>query len=123
MNAKRCLAATAIVCLVSVGAWAEEKTDKAKLLVGSWEVIKADEGTLPPGSVVEFTKDGKLKVTVKAGDQDMTLEGTYKLEGDKFDIKFNDQEQTLTITIKKLTKTELSTTNPEGKAVDLKRKK
>src|SRR5262245_51676167 len=123
MNAMRYLAAATVVCLVGASAMADEKADKAKLLIGTWEVSKADEGTIPVGSTVEFTKDNKIKVTIKAGDQENTLDGTYKVDGDKFDIKFGDQEQTLTITIKKLTKTELTTTNPEGKTVELKKKK
>ena len=44
-----------------VGARAGEESDLAKKLVGKWEITKADEGTIPPGTMVEFTKDGKFK--------------------------------------------------------------
>ena len=73
----------------------------------------------------EFTKDGKLILSGKAGDQEFKREGTYKLKGDKFDISFKmgDDEHTDEIIIKKLDETTLSTTNKEGKAVELTRKK
>lgn len=124
MKAMRWLALGLVVCVVSVGARADEKADNAKLIVGKWEATKVDEGTLPKGSIVEFTKDGKLKITVKMGDQDLTIDGTYKVEGNKFTItmKMGDDEQTQTITIKKLSKTELNTENKDGKVVDLTRK-
>ncbi len=125
MNAIRLVAVAAVAGFLCVGARAEDKKDYAKLIVGKWEASKADEGTLPQGSFVEFTKDGKIKITIKAGDMDMSIEGTYKLKGDKFDLtmKVGDDEHTQTITIKKLTETELSTTDKDGKAVVLKRKK
>lgn len=124
MKAMRWLALGLVVCVVSAGARADEKADNAKLIVGKWEATKVDEGTLPKGSIVEFTKDGKLKITVKMGDQDLTIDGTYKVDGNKFTItmKMGDDEQTQTITIKKLSKTELNTENKDGKVVDLTRK-
>ena len=123
MNALKLLAATAVVCLLSPVARADEK-DYAKKIVGKWEVTKADEGSLPTGAVVEFTKDGKLKVTHKVGDKDMTFEGTYKLDGDKFvvTVKIEAEEHTNTITIVKLTDTELHTKDKDGKAVETKKK-
>jgi uncharacterized protein (TIGR03066 family) len=126
MNTLRLLTAGMIVCLLSAGAFGDEKkNDYAKLIVGKWECTKADEGTLPTGTMIEFTKDGKLILSGKMGDQEFKMEGTYKLEGDKFDftLKMGDQEHSDQITIKKLNDTTLSTANKEGKAVELTRKK
>jgi len=124
MSALRWLAVGAVVCLVGAGARADEK-DYPKLIVGKWEVTKADEGTLPKGAVVEFTKDGKFKALAKADDKDAMFEGTYKVAGDKFDLdlKSGDQSIKLAITIVKLTDDEMQTKNDEGKVVDVKRKK
>src|SRR5437899_1961336 len=105
MNAARLLTVSAIVCLAASFAAADDKkSDNAKLIVGKWEVSKADEGTLPTGTIIEFTKDGKLILSGKAGDQEFKREGTYKLKGDKFDISFKmgDDEHTDEIIIKKL---------------------
>ena len=125
MNALRLFAVGAVVCLLVAGARAEEKQDAAKLIVGKWECTKADPESLPVGAVVEFTKDGKMKVIVKMGDMEMTIEGTYKVEKDKFTfaLKMGDQEHKDTITIKKISDKEMVTENPEGKKVELARKK
>ncbi|MFL5338956.1 MAG: TIGR03066 family protein [Gemmataceae bacterium] len=125
MNAMRMLAVAAVVGLLAVGVRAEDKPDTAKLIVGVWEVTKTEEGGPPPGSTIEFTKDGKLKISAKMGDQEFKIDGTYKLEGDKFTImmKMGEQEHTDTITIKKITKTEMSTTDKDGKVVELKKTK
>jgi len=124
MKTLKLLAVGMIMCLFAAGARSEEKVDYAKMLIGKWEVTKADEGTLPTGSIVEFTKDGTLKLTVKMGDSDMTLEGKYKVEGDKFTItmKVGDDEHKNTITITKITDKMCSTKDKDGKTVECKKK-
>jgi uncharacterized protein (TIGR03066 family) len=125
MSALRLLAVGCVVGLVGTGAFADDKPDYAKLIVGKWEVSKADEGTAPPGAVIEFTRDGKAKVTYKKDDADTTIEGTYKIEGDAFVLthKRGEEEHTQTITITKITDTDMSTKNKDGKVVELKKKK
>jgi uncharacterized protein (TIGR03066 family) len=124
MNALRLLSACAVVCFLSATVRAEDKIDYAKMLMGKWEVTKADDGTLPTGSIVEFAKDGVLKVTIKMGDSDMTLEGKYKVEGDKFTVTFKigDDEQKNTITITKISDKEITTKDKDGKTVECKKK-
>jgi uncharacterized protein (TIGR03066 family) len=124
MNALKLLAALTVGCLLGTGARAEEKPEYAKQIVGKWEVTKADEGTVPPGATVEFTKDGKVLATHKADGKDETVEGTYKVEGDTLTVtmKRGGEEHMQTITITKMSKSEMSTKNKDGKAVDLKRK-
>jgi uncharacterized protein (TIGR03066 family) len=125
MSTLRWLAVGAIACLLVPGARAEDKPDYAKMLVGKWEVSKAEEGTVPTGAVIEFTKDGKVKFTGKKDDKEVMIEGTYKVEGDKFTVtmKQGDDEHTQTITITKISETEMSTKNKEGKVVELTKKK
>src|SRR5262245_46124983 len=79
----------------------DKKVDNKEKLVGNWEVAKADEGTLPVGTVVSFGKDGKFKATGKRDGQERTVEGTYTVEGEKFTIvmKEGDAERKTTITI------------------------
>ncbi len=121
MNALRVLA---VVCLVGAAARAEDKPDYAKKIVGKWEVTKADENTLPAGAIIEFTKDGKIHIFEKAGDKEMMFGGTYKLDGDKFmvTIKIGDDEHSNTITITKMTDTEMHTKDKDGKVVEVKKK-
>jgi uncharacterized protein (TIGR03066 family) len=124
MKTLRWLAVGLVVGLLGAGARAEEKADYAKMVVGKWEVTKADEGTVPVGTVIEFTKDGKLKGTVKKGDEDAAIEGKYKVEGDAFLLTMNQggEERTRKITITKISDKEMATKNQEGKTVELKRK-
>src|SRR5215218_8426077 len=125
MKSLQWLAVGLVVGLVGAGARAEDKPDYAKLIVGKWEASKADEGTLPPGAVVEFTKDGKIKLAGKKGDAEVAFDGTYTVEGNKFTIamKVGDQEHKQTITITKMSDTEMSTKSDEGKVVEFKKKK
>ncbi len=118
MNALRLLV---VVCLFAVGARADEKADYAKKIVGKWEVTKADEGTLATGSIIEFTKDGKFLAKAKESDKEAFLEGTYKVDGEKFELKIGDTA--LSITITKLTDTEMHTKNEDGKVVEVKKAK
>lgn len=125
MKSVQWLAVGLIAGLIGTNARAEDKPDYAKLIVGKWEASKADEGTLPPGAVVEFTKDGKIKLNGKKGDAEVAFEGTYTVEKNTFTIamKVGDQEHKQTITITKMSDTEMSTKNAEGKVVELKRRK
>lgn len=130
MNALRMLVAGVMVCAVTLGGTAaedkkEEKKDVSKAVVGTWEVTKAEPGTVPVGSVVDFAKDGKIKVTHKADGQDKTVEGTYSVAGNKvtFKLKVGDQERSNTITFTKITDAEASTEDSNGKKVELKKKK
>jgi uncharacterized protein (TIGR03066 family) len=122
MNALKWLAVGAVVCLAGGGARA---ADNEKMIVGKWELTKVDEGGLPKGTVIEFTKDGKVKLVMKKDDKDATMEGTYKVDGDKFDVtmKVGDDEHKQTITILKLTDTELHVKNEQGKMSELTKKK
>src|SRR5207237_7484553 len=65
---------------LAAGNAADEK-DYPKLIVGKWEITKSD--LAPVGSIVEFTKDGKVLAVVKDDGQDVKLEGTYKVDKDK----------------------------------------
>jgi uncharacterized protein (TIGR03066 family) len=120
MNALKLLAVGVVVCVLGV-ARAEEKPDYAKMIVGKWEVTKADEGTLPKGTIIEFTKDGKFLAKEKEGDKDAIFDGTYKMDGDKFEVKIGDTAHMITIT--KMTDTEMHTKNPEGKVIEVTKKK
>jgi uncharacterized protein (TIGR03066 family) len=125
MNVVKLMAVVAVGCLLGTGARADEKKDYAKKIVGKWEVTKADEGTLPVGSIVEFAKDGKFTSHEKMGDKDVQFQGTYKVDGDKFhlDLKMGDQSIKVTITITKMTDDEMHTKGEDGKVVEVKRKK
>jgi uncharacterized protein (TIGR03066 family) len=98
--------------------------DKEKL-VGSWEVVKSEEPPPPVGAVITFAKDGKMKVTHKQGDKEVTMEGTYAVDGDKINVvlKREGEEIKHSITIKKIGDETVVAENDKGKAFELKKKK
>jgi uncharacterized protein (TIGR03066 family) len=102
---------------------AKEASNKDKI-VGTWEVTKSKDA--PPGSTLEFTKDGKMKMTATVEGKPVTMEATYTVDGDKITnvMKTPDgKEAKETATITKLTDTELVTKDEKGKIDEFKRKK
>jgi uncharacterized protein (TIGR03066 family) len=99
----------------------KELTNKEKI-VAIWVVTKSADA--PPGALVEFTKDGKINITVKANDKEMKVEGSYTVEEDKINtaVKQGPKEQKETLKIKKLTDTELVTEDEKGKTDEYKKK-
>jgi len=118
-----CAAALGVAVLVFAGT-AQAQDDNAKKIVGSWELTKAG-GDLPVGSIVEFTKDGKLTAVVKADGQEIKFEGTFKVEKEKLTVKLKvgDQNVEETVTIKKLTEDALELEDKDKKTDTFKKKK
>ena len=85
---------------------------------------KTHEGGPPKGGVVEFTKDGKIKVSGEQNGMKQEFEGKYKVDGNKMVLtfKFGDNEQNVDLTIDKLDEKTFATTSSIGK-VELTRKK
>jgi uncharacterized protein (TIGR03066 family) len=124
VTALRLMAAGLFLVGLAVGVRAEEKKDSNKeKIVGTWEWSKSDEGF---SAVYVFSKDGKVKLTGKKDGKEEIVEGTYSVEGDKVTValKFGDNEEKHTFTIKKLTDTEMvAFDEKKGKSLELKRKK
>jgi uncharacterized protein (TIGR03066 family) len=99
-----------------------EPTNKEKI-IGTWKPTKG-EGSAVPDATLEFTKDGKLKVTVKIGDNTVTVEGSYEIDGDQITLtmKEGDKEKKETATIKTLTDKVLVTVDKKGKTEEFKKK-
>jgi uncharacterized protein (TIGR03066 family) len=100
-----------------------DKNSNAAKIVGDWEVTKSEEA--PPGATVEMTKDGKLITKATINGKALSLEGTYKVEGNKLRTvqTFGGKRVEETMTIKTLTDTKLVTQDEKGKIDEFKRKK
>jgi uncharacterized protein (TIGR03066 family) len=114
-----------LVAFAGTTSQAQDKIDKDKI-VGTWELTKstAKEGP-PPGTTVEFTKDGKLKFKVKVENKEITLEGTYTIDGDKLNTAMktpDGKEQKDTDTITKLTDKEMVLKGSKGEVNEFKKK-
>jgi uncharacterized protein (TIGR03066 family) len=121
---KAVCAAVLGVVVVAFAGTAKAEDDNAKKLVGTWVLDKAG-GDLPAGAVIEFTKDGKLKVNVKNDGQELKIDGTYKVEKDKLTVKlkFNEMEIEESLTIKKVTDDTLELEDKDKKVDVFKKKK
>jgi uncharacterized protein (TIGR03066 family) len=124
MKAMKLLPVGVVLCLLGSVAGEEKKADNAKLAEGTWEVTKSHEGGPPKGGVVEFTKDGKIKVSGEHDGMKQNFEGTYKIDGNKMVLTFKigEKEQPVELTIDKLDEKTFATTSTNGK-VELTRKK
>jgi uncharacterized protein (TIGR03066 family) len=112
------------VAVVVCAGTARAQDDNAKKIVGSWEVTKA-ASEIPAGTTIEFTKDGKLRIAIKANGADTSLEGTYKIEKEKLTVKMKlgDQDVEEILTVKKLTDDALEIEDKAKKVDILKKKK
>ena len=120
--------AAGLVGFAASAAVADDKdkaADKEKL-VGTWELVKTDaKDAPPPGTLVEFAKDGKLKITAAVGDKKITLNGSYSVEGDKLKTKMttpDGKEISDTDTITKLTDKQLLLKGSKGENSEFKKK-
>jgi uncharacterized protein (TIGR03066 family) len=68
------------------------KADDTPKLLGKWEVTKSG-GDTPVGTIVEFSKDGKMTANVSLDGKDLKLTGTYKLDGKKLKVNLTLNEQ------------------------------
>jgi uncharacterized protein (TIGR03066 family) len=130
-------AVAALLLAVAPPAWAAQaKAKQAKgvqvavaKLVGVWAPAKSQKGAASTTQGLEFTRDGKLKVsgqtTVGGKVKKFQSQGTYKVVKGGFTVTAqgpNGKDQTQTITVTKLTDNELVTRNDTGAVSTFKKK-
>jgi uncharacterized protein (TIGR03066 family) len=126
MNSLRIAPATVlVVSLLGAVQAQEKKADYRALIVGVWELTKTGDGGPPVGTTVEFTKDGKIKMTGKADGKEFSFDGTYGVEGEKLNgnLMTPGGEEKGTSKIKRLTDKELVTEDESGRVLEFKRQK
>lgn len=95
------------------------KADKAdataEKVVGVWRLTKSN-GTEINNTTVEFTKDGKMVMTLGAGEDAAKYVGTYKVVKETIDYKIDVEEQKKAevLKIKKIDAKAMTTEDPEG---------
>ncbi len=88
MNA---LSSVFVVCTLLV-AGADDKAKAKDQIVGKWEATSGDI----KGALIEFTKDGVVKVVFEQGGQKINLEGKYKFTDEKtIEVEIKVQDQTM----------------------------
>ena len=125
----RFLIATLLVGLASGFATADpipkekEKTaleKQAEKVIGKWRIVKSN-GTEINGTTVEFTKDGKMTISMDEGKTE--FKGKYKVtkEGIDYKVSLGETEKAEVLTIKKLEEKTMTTEDPEGVAEEFER--
>ena len=65
--------------------------DNKELAIGIWEIAYSDAKDVPVGTKLEFTKDGKMKLIVKADGKEVAVDGGgYTVEKDVITLTGSD---------------------------------
>jgi uncharacterized protein (TIGR03066 family) len=125
MNVLRLMEAGVVVCVLAVGARAGEEKIDPKMVIGEWKVVKASPGTFPLGTILDLSKDGKVKV-VRTGDgKESYHAGTYEMDGATIviTVTVGGEKQKHTLTITKISDTEMATEHGGGGTIEFKKDK
>jgi len=125
MNVLRLVGTSVIACMLAVGIWAADEKDNAKMVVGKWKVVKASPGTFPLGTVLDLSKDDKAKVVGSRDGKEFIHAGTYEVDGAKIviTVKVEGEEQKHTLTITKISDTDMVTEHLGGGTIEFKKEK
>ena len=125
MNVRRLMGVGVLGCLLVVGIRADDEKDNAKLVVGKWKVVKASPKTFPIDTVMDLSKDDKVKVIGKRDDKEFIHKGTYKVDGAKIiiTVKVEGEEQKHVLTITKINDTDMVTDHLGGGTIEFKKEK
>lgn len=125
MNVLRLMGVGVIVCALAAGIRADDAKDNPKLVVGKWKVVKASPGTFPLGTVLDLSKGDKVKVIGSRDGKEFIHAGTYEVDGAKIiiHVKVEGEEQKHTLTITKISDTEMVTDHGGGGTIEFKKDK
>jgi uncharacterized protein (TIGR03066 family) len=105
-----------LMAVMVAGVSADDKEEKIdiKKLIGKWKQKDATKGG--GKEVIEFAKDGKVSVSFGGKDKELKFNGTYKVEENKVTatMKEDGKEESKTVTVTKLTDTELTLKDDRG---------
>jgi uncharacterized protein (TIGR03066 family) len=125
MNVLRLTGAGVILCVLAVGIRAGDEKDNPRLVVGKWKVVKATPGTFPLGTLLDLSQDDKAKVIRSLDGKESIHAGTYEVDGAKIviTVKVEGEEQKHTLTITKISDTEMVTEHGGGGTIEFKKEK
>lgn len=125
MNVLRLMGAGVIACVLAIGIRAADERDNAKLVVGTWTVVRASPGTFPLGTVLNLSEDDTAKVVGRRDGKEFIHAGTYEVDGARIIIivKVEGEKQKHTLTITKISDTEMATEHGGGGSIHFKKEK
>jgi uncharacterized protein (TIGR03066 family) len=125
MNLLRLMGAGVVLCMLAVGTRADDPQDFAKLVVGKWKVAKASPGTFPLGTIVNLSEDDEVKVIGKRDGKVFIHAGTYRMDGATIviTVKVEGKEQKHTLTVTKISETDMVTNHGGGGTIEFTKEK
>jgi uncharacterized protein (TIGR03066 family) len=125
MNVLRLIEVGVIVCVCVVGISADDGKDNPKHVVGKWKVVKASPGTFPLGTVLNLRKDDQVKVIGNRDGKEFVHAGTYEVNGARIviTVKVEGQVQKHTLTVTKISDTEMATNHGGGGTIEFAKEK
>jgi uncharacterized protein (TIGR03066 family) len=114
----RALAAVAAVwCSVALAAPVPKDRAEAEKVVGTWRMTLDSQGKSDTNLTLEIHQSGKFVIRQVLPDgREIVYEGTYSVKGNEmpYSVSRGDFKKAETLTIKKLTATELVVVDPDG---------
>ncbi|MBM3979654.1 MAG: TIGR03066 family protein [Planctomycetes bacterium] len=113
----------ASVTFLALAGFATAADVDAKKLLGKWEPAKPEKDG--PTMVLEIMDKGKFVFHVTFNGKTQKVDGTYKIDGEKIEVemKIGDKTEKDTLTVIKLTDTEMVTKGKSGKEETMKKVK
>ncbi len=113
----RALAAVLVWCSVAVAAPVPKDRAEAERVVGTWQMTRDSQGNTDTKLTLEIRANGKFVIRQFLPDgREIVYEGTYSVKGNElpYSVARGDFKKAETLTIKKLTATELVVVDPDG---------
>lgn len=113
----RALAAVLVWCSVAVAAPVPKDRAEAEKVVGTWKMTLDSQGNTTTNLTLEIHQGGKFVIRQVGPDgRETVYEGTYTVKGNElpYSVTNGNFKKAETLTIKKLTATELVLVDPDG---------
>lgn len=113
----RALAALVVCYSVAGAAPVPKDRAEAEKVVGTWKMTLDSQGNTTTNLALEIHAGGKFVIRQVLPDgREVVYEGTYSVKGDRmpYEVRRGDFKKAETLTIKKLTATELVVVDPDG---------
>jgi uncharacterized protein (TIGR03066 family) len=104
------------LCVPAVAAPVPRERLEAEKVVGTWKMTLDSQGNTDTDLELEFTQGGRMTIRQRSGGRVSEYVGTYRVVGNEmpYEVKMDGLTKAETLTIKKLTATELVVVDPDG---------
>lgn len=104
------------LCVPAAAAPVPRERIEAEKVVGTWKMTLDSQGNTDTDLELEFTQGGRMTIRQRSGGRVVEYVGSYRVVGNEmpYEVKMGTAVKAETLTIKKLTATELVVVDPDG---------